>query len=940
VPVSRYPLLPILLSAAMALAGAVPARATMPPVSGGVPPEVAGAFQDGLFEVPTRPTELGVSSTRSLWRIPVILVSYSDDSLMYRASSFDSTLFDSTLSMATGSVYDYYRWVSGGQLTVRGRVVATVRLPHEKAYYGFNSWGLSRTSTPNNAAGLVQDALLACSDQVRWADFDVDRDGFVDMLWVVHPGIGGEASPNRYNNDLWSITSRLSGYWAQSDAYQTHELVPGSLSQYIRLDRFSVLPEMSYFSPGNITEIGVFCHEFGHALGMPDLYDTRDGGITNTGPGNWSLMSTGVYGGDGHSPQYPVHVGAWPALFMGWNNVVRPINDSTLVLPPVASGAPVVEFWFQGEASPEHFLIETRERSGFDRNLPTGGLVVYHVDDAVIGQGIQSNTVNSGPYPGLVLVEADGTSQLRYGGNRGDPGDIFPGQSDRTFMYDDLPLPTTRTFLDAPTGIGIFGIAPVAGGMRFTLQVRAAGWQPAVDRTLPGWTAADVETPANTTARGADGTLYVVTSEPRAGHQQIVLRTCRDGTWDGGVVVTASPGDAFEPSIALLGDDVVALAWTDLRAGYTRPWYRARVRGTWTQETPLTTAAVDCRSPSIAADDRGGVSVAWVTSTMGQGEVRLMRFPYLSPFGQSFLVTPSSSVPSKPLAVPIPGGGAVVIWIESSVWPPTLWFSRCAPDSIPTPPQMLTQQDGYAQVWSSAAIESSGTMHVLWVEAGSGVGQIHYQRRPAGGGFDPQDTTLVAGGNTIANAQLALDPQGGLHVVFERVVNGQSQVRYRRCHPSRGWDARSTDVTDIGTDMASQPRVFPAAPGQVTVLYRTFPGGVPHLMERRRVTDAPPALAVPLVQSLPALAMELLPNPVRAGQEVRMTWSDPAGTAAASLEVFDLAGRRVASVQAVAQGDALSARLPAGLTRSWAAGVYFVRPRGRAVTATRLVVLR
>ncbi len=940
VPVSRRSSLPILLSVATLLAGVTPASATMPPVSGGLPPEVSAAFQAGLFEVPTRPVELGVSTTQSTWRIPVILVSYADDSLVYRAASFDSTLFDSTQATPTGSVYDYYQWTSGGRLTVRGRVVATVRLPHDKLYYGFNCWGLSRVATPNNAAGLVQDALRICADQVRWSDFDIDRDGCVDMLWVVHPGIGGEASPNRYENDLWSITSRLSGYWSGSDSYQTDELVPGSLTQYMRLDRFSILPEMSYFAPGNISEIGVYCHEFGHAIGLPDLYDTRDGGLVNSGPGNWSLMGTGVYGGDGHSPQYPTHVGAWPALFMGWNSVVRPASDSTLVLPPISGGAPIVEFWFQGESSPEHFLLETRRRTGFDRNLPADGLVVYHVDDAVIGQGIQSNTVNSGPYPGLVVVEGDGSSHLRYGGNRGDAGDVFPGLSGRTFMDDDTPPPNTLTFGGAPTGIGIFGIAPEGQSVRFSLQVRAAGWLAAVDRTPAGFAPADLESPAATTAQGADGTLYLVTSEPRLGHQQVILHTCHAGAWDAGEVVTASPGDAFEPSIALLDGDDIALAWTDLRGGYARPYYRARVNGYWTPETQLTSTYADCRNPSVAADRRGGVTVVWVASNLGQGSVMMMRFPYLSPFGQPWRLTSQSSVPGKPLAVPLPGGGAVVMWVESSAWPPTLWFSRCARDSLPSAPQMLTQQDGFAQTWVSAVVESSGAMHVVWLEEGSGVGQMHYQCRRATGEFAPRDTTLVAGGNTLTNARLARDPQGGLHVAFERIVNGLSHVRYRRLHPVRGWDARSTDVSDLGTLSARQPEIFPTAPDQVAVVYRTAPAGVPRLMERRRVSDYPPALAVPPAHPGPVAAVELLPNPARAGEEVQLIWLDPAGSVVTPFDVYDLAGRRVASVEALSQGPALRGRLPAGLTRAWAAGMYFVRPRDRAVPATRLVVLR
>ena len=297
----------------------------MPPLPGNpVPDEVATAFREGLFALPERPVGLGVSAVQTLWRIPVVLVAYADDSLTFGAAAFDSALFDSTGSTATGSVYDYYRWASGNRMTVTGKVVATVRVAGDKLFYGFNSWGLSRTSTPRNIAGLVKEALDSCRAQVNWSDYDLDGDGYVDMLWVVHAGIGGEASPDRYDNDLWSITSTLAGYWSFTNVYTTPDPVPGSTTRFIKVNRFTTLPELSPFHAGNISEIGTYCHEFGHALGLPDLYDVRDGGRTNVGPGCWSLMGSGGWGGNNYSPEYPTHPGAWLSHYLGWTQTLVP----------------------------------------------------------------------------------------------------------------------------------------------------------------------------------------------------------------------------------------------------------------------------------------------------------------------------------------------------------------------------------------------------------------------------------------------------------------------------------------------------------------------------------------------------------------------------------------------------------------------------------------
>jgi len=168
---------------------------------------------------------------------------------------------DTTGSSATGSVYDFYNWATGSQLRVVPTVVASVTLPNPRSYYSDNQYGLNRIRTPRNDSGLVTDALRICAPFVDWTVFDANHDHFVDMLWVVHPGIGGEASLDPLKNDLWSITSQLSSYWYDS---QTFDAV-GAGGVHTLIDRFSILPELSFLQSGRISEIGVFCHEFGHA---------------------------------------------------------------------------------------------------------------------------------------------------------------------------------------------------------------------------------------------------------------------------------------------------------------------------------------------------------------------------------------------------------------------------------------------------------------------------------------------------------------------------------------------------------------------------------------------------------------------------------------------------------------------------------------------------
>ena len=252
--------------------------------------------------------------------------------------------------------------------------------------------------------------------------------------------------------------------------------------------------------------------------------------------------------------------------------------------------------------------------------------------------------------------------------------------------------------------------------------------------------------------------------------------------------------------------------------------------------------------------------------------------------------------------------------------------------------------------------------------------ELHYERLTGDESSALEDTTLEYSNSTLANAQLACDPAGGLHVAFERVVGGVTQVRYRRRQPALGWDAVSTDITSLGDGPAMQPRLLASAPSAATVLYRGFQGATPRFMERRRLNDDSPLVAVadlPLVSSPHRLFLR--PNPVRAGQDVEIRMpacSDDGpvthldglitrgagaqfsnggtgpGSLPAVLEVFDLAGRRMAAVGLAPQGAFLHCRLGADVTRRWPAGVYLLRARPGAPAAAwagavqRLVVLR
>ncbi len=923
---------PLLATGILMLQAPRPACAVPPPVNGTLPAEVRDAASAGLFDVVPRPA-LGVSTNQSDWLVPVIMVGFSDSTLRYAPQDLAFAMFDTTGATATGSVPDYYQWASAGRLRFRGEVVAAVQLPHPENYYTNDSYGLNALSTPNNNWGLVRDAVLAADPQVNWNRYDRDGDGFVDMLWIVHAGLGAELTGSRRN--FYSNTARLGYGWSFGGVLETGDIVNGSLSQKMRIDRFSVLPEMSGFHPGTMSEIGVYCHEFGHALGLPDLYDTSSlGGAANVGPGNWSLMSTGAYGGNGHSPEYPSHPGAWPSLYLGWTSAVRPTHDSTVVLTPVADGGSVVEFSCEGLADPEHFLVESREPTGFDRTLPGRGLVLYQVDDAAIGARIAANRVNAGLTPGLRLVEGDGNGDLVAGRNRGDANDVLPGGLGVTRLDDDT-VPWLRSISGAVTNLALEDVRlqPVTGASAH-FRVRAAGWLDAEPDPHAGFD--PVPDPGRSrhafvTPEGLESEVF---ADWRFGAPQVLLRTRSfQGDWSAPEVVTSSPTGAIQPTMAPLPGGDLVIAWSDRRTGTYQVWLRTRIAGTWSAERAMTSSTIACTAPALAADARGRVFLSWLEQGTTRATLKFMAFQWASPFGTPRTVTDTLDVPSAPSLASSPDGEAWLMWPDRRSGQYAIMFARFSPDSGLGTKQRYTSNVTLDQASLGLAVEDDGTAHVVWQQSASGVSELHYMTRPVTGSFSPRDTILESSALPLQNPAIAFDPLGGLHVAFERATASGSEACYRRKVPGRGWDFRSTVVSDGFTGSVMRVAVLPVSNGGVSVLYTAFDGSY-HEMARRRRADGDAAADVPELAPLPASVLTAGPSPLRPGQSFRV-W----GLSLAPgerVELFDAAGRRVAETRA--EDGSGRATFAGGSTARLSPGLYFVRA-GRAATA-RLVVLR
>ena len=221
---------------------------------------------------------------------------------------------------------NHYLEMSKGAYTVSGSATPWVTVPHSEAWYGSDrctqnpdgTWvagppqrQVGHPSNPRGPGQMAIDAMIALKAQAPdfpFADYDVEdqfdrdgdgnvfeKDGYIDHVVLVHAGedkSGGGGAQGVY------------AIWAHSSSVPGGQEIPGT---GLKLDNYIVQPEDS--------GVGVFSHEYGHDLGLPDLYDTS--GAADSHIEFWDLMSSGSHSGPIFQSM-PTHMGLWDKWILGW----------------------------------------------------------------------------------------------------------------------------------------------------------------------------------------------------------------------------------------------------------------------------------------------------------------------------------------------------------------------------------------------------------------------------------------------------------------------------------------------------------------------------------------------------------------------------------------------------------------------------------------------
>lgn len=338
--------------------------------------------------------------------IPVILVQFNDQkfSVNKLKEAFEQ-FFNGTTQADLGngnqhnygSVSQYFQAMSRNTFNPVFKVYGPVTLDKDETYYG----GSNDSGNDEKPNQLIDDAIakLQSSDEAIKDATVFCKDGkTVDCIYILYAGLGQNIGGA--NTTVWAKTGSAGG----------NTLVGKNIRWY------SMASELSGMKTKDgsimIAGVGVSCHEFSHALGLPDIYPSV-GTSTGYAKNNqnmeyWDLMDGGEYT---YNRGYcPTAYTAWEKEQLGWPVDIQALDESQSVTMPTSTEQGGTAYKIVNpNNSHEYFMLENIQKKGWNTYQYAAGLMVYHVNEPSSGTIYMGTKLNDNEgYPGMAIVPADG----------------------------------------------------------------------------------------------------------------------------------------------------------------------------------------------------------------------------------------------------------------------------------------------------------------------------------------------------------------------------------------------------------------------------------------------------------------------------------------------------------------------------------------------------
>ena len=319
-----------------------------------------------------------------------------------------------------GSVQQYFADMSDNQFIPQFDVVDPVTVSKNSAYYG-NNEGSADGDT--NFPQMIKEACQQVDGKVNFADYDSDGDGYVDLVYVIYAG---------YSESI--VGNSGDCLWPKSGTVGVGTYDGKTVSRYGINNELNNKPADTQDGKYYINGIGLFCHEFSHTLGLPDIYPTN--GITdhNQSPEYWDVMDTGNYQADGYQP---IPYSPWEKSIVGWKQptLLSDTEAKQIKLEPYDKASDAYKIIANSQG--EYLLLQNIRNEGWYKKALGYGLLVWRIDyDDLPSVNLGDNPNNTTGKPRVMIVPADGMVYKRYNRTVSDNDIITSLQND--------PFPTYK----------------------------------------------------------------------------------------------------------------------------------------------------------------------------------------------------------------------------------------------------------------------------------------------------------------------------------------------------------------------------------------------------------------------------------------------------------------------------------------------------------------
>lgn len=374
-------------------------------------------------------------------KLILILIEYTDVKFTKTRQDFVDLMNTQNYNLngAEGSVKDYFAEISYNQFTLQTDVAPHIYTANnDMAYYG----APNGSSHDIRAIDLMREAIEKANADVDYTQYDNDGDGTVDGVYIIYAGLG-EASSG-VANTIWPHADGITGLTLDGKA----------------ITKYSCSNELN--TNGSLTSIGVICHEFGHVCGAADYYDTDYAtGGEFIGMGNWDVMDRGLYNTTtAKSGSKPAHLNPLEKIRAGWATPTI-INGATSFTIPDISSNPAIYIYNTSTAN-EYFMLENRQKTGFNSGCPGHGLVIYHYSKT-IWDATQNRTSPQGFYPVCASASTNPSNTALSYGLINTSGCTFPGTLNKKAFYD-AGIPNSKSWAGNNTQLPLTNITENTNG--------------------------------------------------------------------------------------------------------------------------------------------------------------------------------------------------------------------------------------------------------------------------------------------------------------------------------------------------------------------------------------------------------------------------------------------------------------------------------------------